>query len=83
VGGWIALSLFIGIFIGSASTMLIQCWRRRRELRYMDKVGCQSPYPATDVASMPMYQSCALVLVGRVLYIRRPTWHMHQRQSRP
>lgn len=34
-----ALSLFIGMFLGSSATLLIQCWRRRRELRYMSKVG--------------------------------------------
>lgn len=38
-GGWVALSLFIGMFVGSTLTVLFQCWRRRRELRYMSKVG--------------------------------------------
>jgi hypothetical protein len=36
--GWIALALFLGILAGCLSTLLVQCRRRRRELRYMDKV---------------------------------------------
>lgn len=32
------MALFIGMFIGSTVTFLIQCWRRQRELRYMSKV---------------------------------------------
>jgi hypothetical protein len=46
-GGWIALSLFIGMFFGSVTTILVESWRRRRELRYMDKVtnNMQPLYP--------------------------------------
>lgn len=48
-GGWIALSLFIGMFLGSSTTLLIQCWKRGRELRYMGKVhtSCQL-HPGLD-----------------------------------
>lgn len=37
--GWIALALFLGILAGCLSMLLVQCRRRRRELRYMDKAG--------------------------------------------
>lgn len=42
-GGWIALSLFIGMFVGSIATLSVQCWRRRREMRYMGKVSSKDP----------------------------------------
>jgi hypothetical protein len=36
----------MGMFVGSIATLSIQCWRRRRELRYMSKVSKNAP--ATD-----------------------------------
>lgn len=54
-GGWIALSLLAGFVLGVLSTLLGQCWRRRRELRYrssryISKVGAggaaATPVPA-------------------------------------
>ncbi|KAF6263483.1 hypothetical protein COO60DRAFT_412349 [Scenedesmus sp. NREL 46B-D3] len=44
VGGWITLSALAGILLGSALTLLVQWYRRRKQLRYMDAVPLNTDY---------------------------------------
>eukprot|EP00879_Flechtneria_rotunda_P021903 GHRR01023098.1.p1 GENE.GHRR01023098.1~~GHRR01023098.1.p1 ORF type:complete len:361 (+),score=136.50 GHRR01023098.1:354-1436(+) len=49
-GGWIAIAAIVGIVIGVAGTLLLQCYRRCRLTKYLDK---EPPEPHYRPAKLP------------------------------
>ncbi|WIA16607.1 hypothetical protein OEZ85_013274 [Tetradesmus obliquus] len=57
VGGWITVSALAGMLLGTALTLAIQWYRRRKQLRYMDAAPLSSDYRA----AAPLHQPASAV----------------------